>query len=179
MKISIKDVAFFVMLIVIFGLAVDKCSHTHVIPPDNTRLTTERKEHLAKAVEGKVIHDTLWMERENEKKAGKAKTDTIWMMDSTEVNRIHDSLELTKRKSVVLFYENGSLKKQLSISDSIILTDSARIFHLTTAVLISDTIHANDSLEAVQLRKQVQKERNGKRLWQTTSLILGTLLIIK
>jgi len=42
-----------------------------------------------------------------------------------------------------------------------------------------DTMLMNDSLTISQLRKDVQKERNGKRLWIGVAGILGTLLIIK
>jgi len=170
----------FIAVCVIVALAAEKCATSRpTTTPDNTSLKEERKEHLAKADEGKAVHDTLWIEKIKEKTKLKEVVKFVAVADSAEIKRLFDSLVKSDRNAVTFYFEKESYKKQSEISDSIHKVDSGTIFHLTAAVLISDTIHRNDSLEAVRLRKQVQKERNGKRLWQCIAIGLGTLLIIK
>jgi len=172
-----------IAICIIVSLAVDKCRNTPVTPPDNTRLTTERKEHLAKEKEGKVIHDTLWMEKIKEQTKLKEVVKYVSVADSAEIERLHDSLVKTKRNAVTFYYEKESYKKQSEISDSIHGVDSTRIFHLTEANLKAETIHANDSLALIQAKKDGKKRFwNGFKWGFGSGYLVGevkNILIVK
>lgn len=171
--------AFFVMLIVIFGLAVDKCNNTPVTPPDNTRLTQERNGLLDSAKAKEAVVQTVYTDRVKIKHHYDTIINEVETFDSATVKIYYDSLVQSQLNAVTNYYKLKSCKAELSKMDSIYSLDSAIKSDLTRANLLADTMLRNDSLTIAQLRKDVKKERNGKRLWQCIAIGVTTLLIIK
>src|SRR6478752_9893118 len=129
-----KDIIGIVLIAAVIVLAIDKCNHTPVTPPDIQKaeqLQTDRKQLIQKVDDRETITQTILKHRWRVAHHYDTIIQTVLKYDSSETNTAFDSLGLTKNKAVVNHYQR--------LSDSIQLTRM-------------DSVHVNDSLDKVDLR---------------------------
>jgi len=178
-----KDIIGIVLIAAVIVLAIDKCNHTPVTPPDNTRLTQERNGLLDSAKAKEAVVQTVYTDRVKIKHHYDTIINQVETFDSAKVRIYYDSLVQSQLNAVTNYYKLKSCKAELSKMDSIYSLDSAIKIDLWKAIAISDTIHANDSLALVAAKKDGKR-----RFWKgfkwgfgsgTGVGTIGTLLLIK
>src|SRR5262249_5237213 len=116
--------------IAVIALAVNiaKCNMDNdaiaKLQSDNETLQAERDNLSQNAKNWEIIHDTLIQYRDRIKTKEKRIIEYIEVQDTSTINRMYDSLHLTRKACVVQAVELTSCREQLVVMDSVKKVDS-------------------------------------------------------
>jgi hypothetical protein len=169
---NIYQIAIIILLIALIFSTFNGCETDNEylkIQSDNETLKAEKDNLLKSAGEKMVIHDSIYLDRVKVKHHYINIIDSVRVIDSIGQVELNKLLYPTVDSANLTYFHYLSAREQLGLMDSLYVIDSLTILDLSKVIQKDSAIHANDSLNLSDARKQ-----GTKKFWKGFKIGFGS-----